>query len=734
MYRLASSLFLSLAALAPPSQAQESHAAATLFVRAVEGRFEAAVEIEIDSGWHLYHDDLGPDDAVGEPTKLTFGGAEVEWQPPRFPEPHVFDQPFGKRGQPTWINGHEDFITIYAVGQPAAGAAPGDVTASVAGLTCTDEFCLPYRESDVASSGEGRAGLFDDFPYEAFGLAGEAAVDGDDSDGGDGEASSSEVLESPGATSWGGDLAGRAAARLFVRAAGDRFEAAIAIELDPGWHLYHDDLGPEDALGEPTRIHFGGAEVEWQAPVFPEPHRYDQPYGKNGEPTWINGHEGALTVYAVGRPAAGASPEEVTASVEGLTCSDEFCEEYFEDLASSGEGEAAVWRGFSGAASWLDGAGSGTGPGSDVGSGSRDAEAGTGSGSSPGPGSAEEPDTPLAYFLWLAVLGGLFALLMPCTYPMIPITISFFTKQAEQKHGNQLLLSLVYGLGIVAIFILIGVAFSGVIIPFATHPVTNLVIGIVFVFFAMALFGWITLQPPAFLMQAAGKASMRGGLIGVFLMGATLVVTSFTCTAPFVGSLLAVGASGGMTRVVLGMGVFGLTMAVPFVALSLVPRKLATMPKAGEWMHVLKVFMGFVELAAALKFISNADIQWGWGLLSRELFLILWAGIFVVAAVFLFGMIRMKGEAHDGIGPGRLVAATATFLFALYCWYALENKPVGFMTAIVPNYSLPLRAGVGEGEEVDTGDHLIVKDDYDAARQLAADKGLALLVNFTGHT
>jgi thiol:disulfide interchange protein DsbD len=234
------------------------------------------------------------------------------------------------------------------------------------------------------------------------------------------------------------------------------------------------------------------------------------------------------------------------------------------------------------------------------------------------------------------------------------------------------------------------------------------------------------------LLDAAGRASAHGGFFGVFLMGATLVVTSFTCTAPFVGSLLAAGATGGPTRTVLGMGVFGLTMAVPFVLLSMVPRRLAAMPKAGEWMHVLKVFMGFIELAAALKFLSNADLVWGWGWLSRELFLVLWMGIFAAAALFLFGLIKLEGEGQAAIGPLRLVAATATLLFALYCGYGIANDMDRVMTAIIPNYSRRIASGTAAaGVE---RDHPIVKDDYDAAREQARSSGRALLVNFTGHT
>ncbi len=132
----------------------------------------------------------------------------------------------------------------------------------------------------------------------------------------------------------------------------------------------------------------------------------------------------------------------------------------------------------------------------------------------------------------LSIAGGLFALVMPCTYPMIPITFSFFTKQADRRGGNVLPLALTYGIGIVLMFVLIGVAVGGPIINFAGHWLTNLVITVAFVAFALSLFGFFTLQLPSFVTSAAGKASATGGLVGVFLMGATLVVTSFTCTAP----------------------------------------------------------------------------------------------------------------------------------------------------------------------------------------------------------
>lgn len=139
------------------------------------------------------------------------------------------------------------------------------------------------------------------------------------------------------------------------------------------------------------------------------------------------------------------------------------------------------------------------------------------------------------------------------------------------------------------------------------------------------------------------------------------------------------------------------------------------MPRAGEWMHVLKVFLGFVEVAAALKFFSNADLVLGWGILSRELFLILWAGIFLVAAVFLFGLIRLEGESHDSIGPKRMASALLVLLFGLYCGYGVNNNVDQIMTAIIPNYSGRLASAGGGAVVAQSDAPLVIKDDYDAA-------------------
>jgi thiol:disulfide interchange protein DsbD len=324
----------------------------------------------------------------------------------------------------------------------------------------------------------------------------------------------------------------------------------------------------------------------------------------------------------------------------------------------------------------------------------------------------------------LSIAGGLFALVMPCTYPMIPITFSFFTKQADRLHGKVMSLALIYGLGIVLMFIVVGIVVGEPIVQFAGHWATNLVIGVAFVAFALSLFGFFTLQLPSFVTNAAGRASATGGLVGVFLMGATLVISSFTCTAPIVGALLGTVSEDSRLRVAVGMAVFGLTMAAPFVFLALLPGRVKALPKSGEWMNTLKVALGFVELAAALKFFSNVELTLGWGVMPREVFLMVWAFVFTALALFLFGLLGHRGEPVTGTSPTRTTFGLASLGFAFYCLFGVTGFNLDpIMTAFEPPYRL---------RPVD--EHTIIKDDYAAAVALAAREHKYVLVNFTGFT
>jgi len=264
----------------------------------------------------------------------------------------------------------------------------------------------------------------------------------------------------------------------------------------------------------------------------------------------------------------------------------------------------------------------------------------------------------------------------------------------------------------------------------------NLIIGTLFLYFALTLFGVVNLQPPAFMNKMAGSAARKGGYLGVFLMGATLVVTSFTCTAPFVGTLLgsaatgAVGEGTGYLRIILGMGTFGLVMATPFVFLSLVPGRLQSLPKAGGWMNTLKVYMGFVEVAAALKFFSNADIKLGTGLLNNQVFLLAWVVIFAIAGLYLVVQtIRSHSHSKLQIGLGVLTLLLSG-MFATY----LGGKPAGdVMSALLPGYHSERLVKLF-GDQRRIARHKIVVDDLAEAVALARAEKKNLLLNFTGLT
>lgn len=543
-----------------------------------------------------------------------------------------------------------------------------------------------------------------------------------------------------------------AKATLYARADGDTVKVAIEVRIEKGWHLYHgptvEEMGTEGAIGKPTQVELTGTGLEFGEIRFAtKPHPEEQDFGPDDKHT-IYEHSGTITIFARGTKSGEVDLETIAASLHGQTCMDGpggVCTDYDEEVRSKGAGKDELFASF---AAIMDPAVDPTDPIQPATSAASDASSttttpsatstDTSSTTAPAVGGAVKPatkDEGLLAFLFQAVFWGLFTLLMPCTYPMIPITISYFTKQAAQRKTSVLPLSLTYGAGIVLIFVLIGLTIGSVIIPFAQHPVTNVAIGLLFVVFALSLFGLFNLQPPAFLLNAAGQASMKGGYVGVFLMGATLVITSFTCTAPFVGTLLGTAAaSGGFGRIALGMAVFGATIAIPFAFLSMLPQRAKSMPKSGEWMHTLKVTMGFVELAAALKFLSNADLVWGWGFLSREMFLLLWVGIFAVSAFYLFGFIKLEEESHDRVSSGRMVAGLFFALLAMYSLYgALGNKLDPIMTAIAPNYS-NAETGPSSAHAESKRGHTIVKDDFAAAIELAKRDKKRVLVNFTGFT
>lgn len=707
-------LFFACLAVLLAAAAPAQTATAKLYTKSEGGKVLVAIQVTPELGAWLYDDDA---DSGGKPTEVTLGPASLTWSKAHFPEPKLKPDPIVGQAKV-----HSSKFVIYAVGT-GEGADPAAVTAALTGLACNERLCMPWSVASLENRGAGAETIWEGFPAAL--LAAPAEVPAAPVTG----ALAAGAVDAGAAAAtddWRPNLLGddKVAARAFARAEGETITVVVELAIAPKFHIYHGptqtDVGP--GVGSPTVPTIEGGNVEWGSWTFPEPHGYDPGFGL----TYV--HEERVVLRVTGEAFDEFDAEAVELSIAGQFCDDRGCLMFkLEPELSAGRGPDALFAP----------------PTEEVTDGGTTDGVALTAVPTEGSGQAEGTQS-LWKFLLLAMGAGLITLLMPCTYPMIPITISFFTKQATARGGNVLNLALLYGFGIVAIFVLIGALVGPLIVAVAQGWPMNLAIGVLFVVFALSLFGMINLQPPAFLMNAAGKASQTGGYYGVFLMGACLVITSFTCTAPFVGSLLGAGAGTSMLRIVLGMAVFGLTMATPFVFLALVPGKLHSLPQAGGWMETLKVFMGFVELAAAMKFFSNADIALsgsdfveGNGLISRELFLMSWTGIALVAAMYLFGRINLKGENADGnIGPGRLMGGLTSVLFALYCWLGVLGYQLGsVMSALAPpaHYSaglIPMFQGGGAAAPT----HTVIKDDYDAAVSAAKLEGKIVLANFTGHT
>ncbi|WP_179343984.1 protein-disulfide reductase DsbD family protein [Winogradskyella ursingii] len=293
-----------------------------------------------------------------------------------------------------------------------------------------------------------------------------------------------------------------------------------------------------------------------------------------------------------------------------------------------------------------------------------------------------EEQSNLNIFL-LGFLGGLIALLTPCVFPMIPLTVSFFTKSAnDPKKG--LFNSILYGFFIFLIYALLSLPFHlldsldpGILNNISTNVTLNIIFFIIFIVFAFSFFGYFELTlPQSWSAAMDSKANKIGGFIGVFFMALTLAIVSFSCTGPILGTLLgsSLTADGGAMQLTMGMSGFGLALALPFTLFAMFPKWLNTLPKSGGWLNTVKVVLGFIELALALKFLSNADLVEHWGILKREVFIGLWIIIGVALALYLFGKIKFP---HDGplnqITYGRAITGLLVIGFIIYLIPGLSN-------------------------------------------------------------
>ena len=350
----------------------------------------------------------------------------------------------------------------------------------------------------------------------------------------------------------------------------------------------------------------------------------------------------------------------------------------------------------------------------------------------------------LLAFILTAFGAGLLALITPCVFPMIPVTFAYFTKMATAKGDaspaavNRTIFQLatLYCLGIIVSFVIFGfitavtVGAAGAT-SFAANPVVNVGFGLVFIAFGLALLEVVDMTLPTKIQQLTGAGRRTGGYLGVFLLGLTFVIASFTCAAPFVGTVMVLAAKGGdAMRAVLGMGVFAAALALPFFLLALFPSLLKKLPRSGDWLTTIKGVMGFLELAAAVKFFSNADLVWDWGLLTVPLCLALYGIVFLGCGLWLIGKLTLGFNTPQGtptkarrIWSGLFIAA------ALYCFYGISGRPLhpilsGFLP---PADHTGATVHKAEGE-------LVWERDLEMAKALARKTNKRLFIDFTGHT
>lgn len=294
-------------------------------------------------------------------------------------------------------------------------------------------------------------------------------------------------------------------------------------------------------------------------------------------------------------------------------------------------------------------------------------------------------------FLLFAMGAGASALLTPCVFPMVPITVSFFTKRAEKQRGRGLRDSLVYALGIVFTFTALGFILSLIfgatgISDFAANPWVNLALAAIFLLFAFNLFGAFEIPLPNMLLNRMNNAAGSGESVGaVVLMAVTFSITSFTCTVPFVGAALISASTGEWFYPLVGMAGFSAVFALPFVLLALFPSAMQRLPKAGGWMNNVKVVMGFLEIAAAMKFVSNSDLVWAWGILSRDVFLAIWIGCGVMISLYVLGVFRFPHDSKvESVGAVRAVIALVFASVTFYLVAGLIGKKLGELDAFLP--------------------------------------------------
>jgi thiol:disulfide interchange protein DsbD len=496
------------------------------------------------------------------------------------------------------------------------------------------------------------------------------------------------------------------------------FKAVLKADIDPGWHLYALDQpkgGPIAAtikIPEGTPFEITGNIESPKPGVRPDPN-----FMIDGKPLETRSFEKSASFTVPLKALADGSADALALVVRFQLCNDTTCIPP-RNIKVTFTGSEEVAR----------------------------------SSAPPTPPAAKPAVTPVAVdpfqdngsiwaFIWLAITLGAASLLTPCVFPMIPITVSYFTNHSAGDRGKAIKLASIYSIGIIATFTVLGmllaifVGASGINL-FAANPWINLLITAIFLFFAFNLFGAYEIAIPTNVLTkldnlTRSKEGEGSGIVGALLMGLTFTLTSFTCTSPFVGTLLVKAAEGRWQMPLVGMLAFSTVFALPFFVLAVAPQLVSRLPRAGGWMNSIKVAMGFLEVAAAMKFLSNVDLIWKWGIFTRSFVLAIWIAIGIILAVYLLGKFQLSHDSKpERIGAIRLTSAILSLSISFYLLTGLFGANLRWLQSFLPPKDQDaISFGGGSREE-----HKWIENNYEAALAQAKAENKHVFLDFTGYT
>jgi thiol:disulfide interchange protein len=744
------------------------------------------VTAKIDTPWHIYKYAKEPADNGPKYTEFDFfdpDGLKVDgdWSPSSDPikkkEPAFPDIPF--------LEYHEDEVTWSIKLKVPAGTMPGKKTlrCQAGYMICSDQNCsfpgqwtLPDAELTVTNSPKKLDLLRLDLPsltlvaVEPPAFQDEAAKP---------KVADSRAVRRPKAATFSTEIVPK------VAKAGDVVELKVTAKVAPPWHIYKYSVEQPDDGPQLTRFDlFDPAGLEpkgdWTAsstpikkkePAFPTL-EFLEFYEK--EVTWTH----QLVV------PAGAQPGKKAAQVQVhfMICNDQTCSQPIDwtlpaaeltvEAGGAAPASAPTVADVTKVAEAPKAVAARPRLGGKVASTSVADETPAGSAK---PSSAD-PDAPVGGiggkaregmipFLITCALGGLFALAMPCIWPMIPVTVNFFVKQGQKKNGSPTALAIGYCMSIILIFMAVGLLFSitlgaSSLSKLANNPWLNFAVAALFLAFGLSLLGLFEIRLPNFLLNASSQGESKGGIVGVMFMALTLTITSFTCTFPVVGGLLVMAARGDLLYPVIGLATFASVLAFPFFLLALSPGLLSKMPKSGDWMNTVKVVGGLIEIGAAFKFINTAEVVFvtpseAW--FNAYTVLSIWVMMLLICGIYLLGLFRTDHDYEEvKVGPGRIVFGWLFLTLALFLTPALfgrppENKVWYLVAGLLPADASDLKAPVGGGgggeqlakaatsadpkqaEREQTSFHGVAWGmSYEAALEKAKAAGKPVLIDFTG--